>query len=73
MLAVAAVAGLLGWGVASLGDKEFPGSMRLDSKIAMPKYASMRDMEVVSPSSPWTLGRLDARSSISLLNQTIRL
>ena len=47
VLAVAAVAGLLGWGVASLSGKEFPGAMRLDSRIVMPRYASMRDMEVV--------------------------
>lgn len=47
VLAVAAVAGLLGWGLASFSLNEFPGATRLDSRIAMPKYASMRDMEVV--------------------------
>ena len=52
VLAIAAAAGLLGWSVATIGVKGFPGAMRLDSKVAMPKYASMRDMEVVRSFAP---------------------
>lgn len=47
VLAIAAAAGLLGWSVATISVKGFPGAMHLDSKIAFPKYASMRDMELV--------------------------
>ncbi|KAB5560006.1 FAD-linked oxidase-like protein [Coniochaeta sp. 2T2.1] len=63
VLAVAAVAGLLGWGVASLSVKEFPGAMRLDSKIAMPRYASMHDMEVALKEIRRELGEEDIIST----------
>ncbi|KAL1866439.1 hypothetical protein VTK73DRAFT_4718 [Phialemonium thermophilum] len=45
VFAVAIVAGLAGWGLASLGSGGFPGSMLLDSRNSPPKYASMREME----------------------------
>ncbi|KAJ9133336.1 D-lactate dehydrogenase [Coniochaeta hoffmannii] len=63
VLAVAAVAGLLGWGLASLSDREFPGAMRLDSRIVMPRYASMRDMEVALKEIRHQLGEEDIIST----------
>jgi D-lactate dehydrogenase (cytochrome) len=45
VLAIAAAAGAVGWGLASIESGRFPGAMLLDSKV--PKYASMREMELV--------------------------
>lgn len=45
VVAIAAAAGVLGWGLASIDSGRFPGAMLLDSKVS--KYASMREMELV--------------------------
>lgn len=48
---VALAGGLLGWGVASLKDaRAEKGTWRLDSGNQFPRYASMKEMEIVSPS-----------------------
>lgn len=47
VLTIAAAAGLLGWSWATYRVQGFPGAMLLDSKVSSPKYASMRDMELV--------------------------
>lgn len=45
VLAVAAAAGAVGWGLASLNLGGIPGAMLMDSKA--PKYASLREMKLV--------------------------
>ncbi|KAK3336183.1 RNA dependent RNA polymerase-domain-containing protein [Cercophora scortea] len=46
LFAVAATAGLAGWGVSELRHRGLPGSMLLDSMFPTPKYASLHDMEL---------------------------
>ena len=43
-LAVAAVAGVVGWGASELYHREFPKAMLLDSIGSAPRYASTREM-----------------------------
>lgn len=53
VVAIAVAAGVLGWSLASVkDDKGFPSAILLDSKIAAPKYASMREMELVRKPVP---------------------
>ena len=50
VLTVAAVAGMVGWGLASLGNPGFPTrtALLLDSRYRiMPRYASVQEMELV--------------------------
>lgn len=46
VLAIAAAAGLAGWGLATLNTRGFPETLLLDSKMPMPKYAGMHDMKL---------------------------
>lgn len=46
IFAIAAAAGLVGWGASELRHGNFPGTMLLDSGF-LPRYASMRQMEQV--------------------------
>lgn len=45
IFAVAAGAGLMGWGASELRHGNFPGTMLLDSGFMAPRYASVREME----------------------------
>lgn len=47
VFAVAATAGLMGWGASELRHGGFPGTLMLDGGLATPRYASMREMEQV--------------------------
>jgi len=47
VFAVAATAGLMGWGASELRHGGFPGTMRFDGGLTAPRYASMRQMEQV--------------------------
>ncbi|KAK0723827.1 hypothetical protein B0T21DRAFT_43944 [Apiosordaria backusii] len=45
VMAVAATAGLFGWGVSEFRHGSLPGTMLFDSMYSYPRYASMREME----------------------------
>lgn len=47
VFAVAVGAGLIGWGLSELRHGGFPGTVMLDSLFPMPKYANLREMELV--------------------------
>ena len=47
VFAVAATAGIVGWGASELRHGGFPGTMLLDGGFLAPRYASMREMEQV--------------------------
>lgn len=47
VFAIAATAGLLGWGASEARHGSFPGTLLLDGSVDGPRYASMREMEQV--------------------------
>lgn len=47
VFAVAAVAGLVGWGASELNHRGLPGTVLLDGVSPAPQYASLRQMEQV--------------------------
>lgn len=47
VFAAAAAAGLLGWGASELRHRGFPGTVLFDGTFPGPRYASMREMELV--------------------------
>ena len=47
VFAIAATAGLVGWGASELRHEGFPGTMLFDGGLLTPRYASMREMEQV--------------------------
>jgi D-lactate dehydrogenase (cytochrome) len=47
VFAIAAGAGLLGWGISEVRHRGLPGTVLLDSMFPGSRYASMREMEEV--------------------------
>lgn len=68
VLGVALAASLLGWGIATtITGRNGKGLMLLDSRAQFPRYASVKEMKIVSsfPSSPRVLGTYDAWKALA--------